>query len=670
MLLGAMGRVDRGSRTACLGENLSRFATLGHMNRIPAHRRRRAALAVRHILGWSALTVFVALVAVWTVLGFAPHRAEALPGALADLGKPDAWWPIAALFAAAAVGILCLGRHDGLRIPTSTIVLGVFGVSAVILGIAGYWPCSGEESPGWTPLRRTFDLFGGTLDLPFGKVHGCPAELPLGLQVARLLALATIVILAGGVIAVIFRSTVSRVRARLAREIVVVTGLSPETVGMVRHIRDSATDRRRVVVIETGDDVAALARSLGVLVVPVDTSDPTAVRRFLSGRSARAVAGLHFLSDDSAANLRTMSLFLATLPESPRPSEVPARIVVRIDNPWIAENWRRTHLAAHPGWLVEATSTYEVAARHVVARLRATATTTIVVTGSSPFELAVLQELSFDRRVATALGVEIAPLTVVLGGTRSDEVALHLRRQLQRLEIDEITVDLSAPGRSLTELMDSGDQRALLLSPDAGADATFLATVHPEWAIFAWDPSVRGITTTPLIGELTLVGPTLEPVSGQGTDIWEWFGRIAHAQYLDTWNGGGPTPGDPNRGSWDGDLSAFARESNIRSFAALLRNASLVRARWANQWDVDRSTIAELTNADLDILARAEHLSWVRHHEENGWKFGAVRDDRRLRHPDLVEWNALTDDARAKDVDSVRATLALLDILGFRLVRE
>ena len=73
-------------------------------------------------------------------------------------------------------------------------------------------------------------------------------------------------------------------------------------------------------------------------------------------------------------------------------------------------------------------------------------------------------------------------------------------------------------------------------------------------------------------GGLSVVGPTMAPVPGFGLDVWDRLGAIQHRAYLLNFHGGLPTSDDPTkkRGLWE-DLSAFARESNIRTFVAFAR---------------------------------------------------------------------------------------------------
>ena len=65
-------------------------------------------------------------------------------------------------------------------------------------------------------------------------------------------------------------------------------------------------------------------------------------------------------------------------------------------------------------------------------------------------------------------------------------------------------------------------------------------------------------------------------------------------------------------------------------------------------------------------MARREHESWLAHHQRSGWRWAAIRDRRARRHPDLLPWDQLSDESRAKTRKGVVESLALLETLGYR----
>ncbi|GAA3345510.1 hypothetical protein GCM10020358_52890 [Amorphoplanes nipponensis] len=82
-------------------------------------------------------------------------------------------------------------------------------------------------------------------------------------------------------------------------------------------------------------------------------------------------------------------------------------------------------------------------------------------------------------------------------------------------------------------------------------------------------------------------------------------------------------------------------------------------------WGEPETLTAEL----IERLARREHDRWCRFQRANGWRYGERRDDAGRQHPDLVEWERLSEAAREKDREAVRQLPELLADAGFRIVR-
>jgi len=81
------------------------------------------------------------------------------------------------------------------------------------------------------------------------------------------------------------------------------------------------------------------------------------------------------------------------------------------------------------------------------------------------------------------------------------------------------------------------------------------------------------------------------------------------------------------------------------------------------------SSDLDLTEDELERLARVEHESWQRHYLTAGWVVGTVRDDARKQHPDLVGWDELPTHRRRSEMAGVIDTLLQLRALGYRAVR-
>jgi voltage-gated potassium channel Kch len=76
-----------------------------------------------------------------------------------------------------------------------------------------------------------------------------------------------------------------------------------------------------------------------------------------------------------------------------------------------------------------------------------------------------------------------------------------------------------------------------------------------------------------------------------------------------------------------------------------------------------------LTEADVEKLAKAEHRRWMAERIAKDWRHGHVRDYDRKLHPELVEWEYLSEDSRNKDRSAVRAIPKHLAAVGLQIVR-
>jgi len=75
------------------------------------------------------------------------------------------------------------------------------------------------------------------------------------------------------------------------------------------------------------------------------------------------------------------------------------------------------------------------------------------------------------------------------------------------------------------------------------------------------------------------------------------------------------------------------------------------------------------TPEELDLLARAEHERWMRERLDQGWRAGPERDNEALIHPDIKEYDDLSQETKDKDIQAVCLIPELLAAAGYRIVR-
>jgi hypothetical protein len=549
---------------------------------------------------------------------------------------------------------------------------------------AAYWPCSDGEAPVWSALRLAAEAFGDNVAEPFGTVRGCPPEFPQTLMAGVLFGKTAVVLVSAVALAHIFRDTLDGFKARRARQVIVFSGLSDETLDVLRSIASGVTDQQTILVVDPGpglprakevvrDIRREFARShkrSKAIALPLDSADSQAVETFMKSRGKRGIQGLYLMSGDTVSNLQALKIFLPEgVTAKPRvATEVPGRVVVRVDNPWHAEDWRRQQMVGNPGWLFDAVSVLEMAARHVLSKLKETSTDRIIISEMTSFTLAVLDELAFEHRLDGLLSQVSAAAKakskqpdsfveyrawapeVVLVGKDARRIAENLRDQLRRFGIDpgQMIVgvhDSENPEEAMARLLQEGRTPALIADNDSEHDVAFLAVRHPNWTIFEWNKSVGGIADAPLLGALWLVGPTLKPTPDFGLDIWDRLGAVQHWTYVLNFLEGRVTDNDPNRkrGLWT-SLSPFAKESNIRTFYSFMRSVANLPHN-PRRLGTDLRLGGTETEAPLEgdevflELGEREHESWYKHHTEYGFKWGPERKGK--RHPDLRNWSDL-----------------------------
>jgi hypothetical protein len=75
------------------------------------------------------------------------------------------------------------------------------------------------------------------------------------------------------------------------------------------------------------------------------------------------------------------------------------------------------------------------------------------------------------------------------------------------------------------------------------------------------------------------------------------------------------------------------------------------------------------TDAEVEKLAKVEHRRWMKERTAKGWRHGPTRDNDRKLHPDLVEWEYLSEESKDKDRSAVRTIPKHLEIVGLHIVR-
>ena len=541
--------------------------------------------APRHLRRWSvaAVILLAAYLGGLVLLALAARPGLALSGRLAAYEDPRAWWPIAVQVGLGTAAFLAYWypRRAESR-SFSFLVTGSLAVTTIGLGLISYWGCAPDQSPFWTPLTWALNLVVGGVNDSCGY--------PLGLQVARLFGPLLLVITGLGVLATLFRSQRDRLSVRFARQVQVVVGLGPETLGLIRRLDESAGPRTAVAVLTMSADAALIksARDHGGAVVVVDPGDARALTVLLTAGRRFKVRGAYLMSADATVNLRWAQQLREVADRcSVSPSALPPRMVVRIDDPWQAEYWRRSNgYRTRPdnrrSWIGDAVSSYEVTAALLVDRIQRQEHDRLVLVGGSPLSLAISAELAQREREDHLLGARRRPAVDDLLVVGLQAGALRDQHALRQTRFGNAVAPLNAVVEPddvpVLERLLAGCRSPALIFTEEDDQASYLAARHPGWTIFAFTPDARGLATDAIMEGLVPYGLTTEVPADWPVDSWERAARVVHERYRRQRDPKArPRPSDR---SWDDGLDPFLKESNVRLVTATLASVEALGRSW------------------------------------------------------------------------------------------
>jgi PknH-like extracellular domain len=198
----------------------------------------------------------------------------------------------------------------------------------------------------------------------------------------------------GGVVVGVFRSQVGRLRANLADSdsVTVIVGVDDDTQSMISGIARTLDRHNTLVVItNAGDDRLRRARRQGARVVLADFSNPSSL---VSLRLWRHVSRLYLMAPDPAFNLLWLDLISRRLSELDYRHRLP--LIVRMDDPWLAEAWRAQQFGgSDTRWAAHVVGKYEVTAGRLLDGIIATGRAKrVFVCGTSQLTLALCADLT------------------------------------------------------------------------------------------------------------------------------------------------------------------------------------------------------------------------------------------------------------------------------------
>lgn len=582
---------------------------------------------------------------------------------------PTAWEPIAIQV---VLGVIAFGAWAWPSRYTdrafSLVFLGLGTGVVLLLGTAGYLRClDPTQSAGWSVVGRVLGFLLNNYDVAMFQSGDCGPGVPLALQFARLVQLTVLFVAASRALAVLLRGQVDRVRVRLARRLTLAVGTDQTSAALLLAL---SADRRTALPVLVTQDVGApwvrRARAQGWRVVAGDATDPAVLAPLLRrGPKRHALATVAVLPADSTAAQRLVRAVEQTVAGR---TGAPVRALIRIDDAWQAEDWRRRYLARADQWTVDTISIDEVTARLVVEDALHAGVDRLVVVGHSGLTFAVLAELAQQNRESHVLGEASAPAVVVLDPDGDELIEQHefSQRRFGNTSGMTITASNTEPtAASVAQAVAGAAAPGILFTDEPDVEtqrlAALLGAESPDWLVDSRRSEVEGLGREPLLARVYAFGSTLD-AGGRPIGNWERIARLGHERFVREH----PNPSMPSRKPWD-SLAPFYRASNVRQVLSTLTNAVAVGRSWgAGPMLGGTATTGMPSDEQLETMARLEHDSWSAHLRDNGWRYGDGRDDVTRRHPDLRPWDELDDEARAKTREGVRSSLELLATLGYR----
>ncbi|KAA1251856.1 hypothetical protein F0Q45_02405 [Mycobacterium simiae] len=642
---------------------------------------------------WIVWGVGVLLIGYLAAVALQPAILDVLPAWLSWFGRPGSMATIAIVVCELIAVYVLTFRSNGSHrlVGVSFTVIALLITMSAVLGLSSYWSCHDANHPAvFSPLMWTAQLVkGGTGDMSLSG-RTCPNPTPVGLELARIAALSAIFTGLGGVAVGVFRSQVDRLRANVADSVTAIVGVDDDTESMISGVARTLDRRSTLAVItNAGDDRAQRIRRLGARVVLVDLNAPSTL---VSLRLWRHLGRLYLMSPDPATNLMWLDLISRRLAEIGDKQRLP--LIVRIDDPWLAEAWRAQQFGgSDTRWAADVVGRYEVTAGRLLDSVIATPhIQRVFICGTSQLTLALCADLTrraLERDFYTPPGVAPLPALTLVERDAEDYLKDHqfYREQAGFVSagpaIDAVSETPTVP--AMLRLIGDADPATcavILVDSHSPATGTRLGARLPTMPVFAWDPNARGTEdSSQIVGLLQTYSLALDTREGQIQDAWERAARLIHERYVATIDPGAPR--SPAARRW-ADLDEFYRGSNRRQVRNALWMVERIAGHTWNTWgcppaqlsghDMATSPPLEqlaLMGFDQDSalsMAKAEHEDWCRYYRRNGWKYGTPRDDSRRIHDKLVDWSVVesTPDLLNAAVRSLAATLWSLRQLGYR----
>ena len=479
--------------------------------------------------------------------------------------------------------------------------------------------------------------------------------------------------------------------AWFARDATVFTGLDQLTLPLLRKLADSAGARRHLILIEPDEAHPLLdeARRAGARVIIGDPASPRLLRSIVSGLRGCELSRLYAVGARAADNEAVLAAAARILRRYSPDAQRQPRLVALIEDPRQAEAWRCSHGGTAGAWDEDALSSAESTARGLVGRAIEAGSRELVLCGDGSLALAILRELG--RRAW-----EQAELANAAAAGRGDpppaaRPPLPVERvllvdpragDLRREYVGSMPGDVLKSGPAVvaqparwrdhllgalaamdpTAVRDTAviivEGRGLARHESSLAEGGQVARLHQETPVFVLMSPGEGVPAEggrqPSLGRLIPFERSLLVDGAVPEDSWTRVARHWHECCRLRHPVRAGDPGGAGRLSRVELDDVVVGDSVLRLRSILAQVAALGR-QWTPVRLVPSGSFVELSQADLERVATAEHARAYRRRLADGSSAGGSGATPRTR---------LRDGERAERVTEVRRQLARLEEAG------
>jgi hypothetical protein len=149
----------------------------------------------------------------------------------------------------------------------------------------------------------------------------------------------------------------------------------------------------------------------------------------------------------------------------------------------------------------------------------------------------------------------------------------------------------------------------------------------------------------------------------------EQLARSIHGAYVAMESAKGETPTtNPSMVPWE-ELPENLRQSSVARAADIGVKMEEIGAIVVPESASESESAFAFTSQEIEHLAEREHQRWVREMIAAGWKYGQPRDDVRKIHPDLQEWDYLSEANKEWNRYAISTLPETLHDAGYQILR-